>query len=106
MSEAKSPKGFEDESSDEPIPYRLARPGDEPPTGGGAREFIEDVFGAIEHEFLLFFGQRWTPEVQALYQEALEHTRKVADAVDERCSDAVHVDRKGRVISNYRGPRG
>lgn len=76
---------------------------------GAAEEFIEDVFGALEFEFIKHFGQRWTPEVNSLFQESQRTCRATAQAMDERAADAesfIPTNVNVRLLSNYKSTRG
>lgn len=76
---------------------------------GSAEEFIEDVFGGIEYEFTGHFGQKWTPEINGLFQEALFACRMLAQEMDERAARAAYSayaaqPRPPRQLTNY--PKG
>ncbi len=76
---------------------------------GEAEEFIEDVFGALEHAFIGHFGQRWTPEINELFQSSQRACRAVAQAVDgeaEASSRYVPTNKALRLLSNLKGDRG
>lgn len=53
---------------------------------GPAQEFIEDVFGALEYEFIKHFGQKWTPQINSLFQDSFASCKRVAAQLDERAT--------------------
>ncbi len=67
-------------------------------TVGTNEEFIEDVFGAVEFEFTERFGQKWTPEVQELFQSSLETCRTVAKHLDAGATNRSVASRAARGI--------
>ncbi len=76
---------------------------------GDAEEFIEDVFGSLEHAFIEHFGQRWTPEINELFQSSQRACRAVAQEVDgepEVEARYVPTNKALRLLSNYKKPRG
>ncbi len=73
---------------------------------GPAQEFIEDVFGALEFEFIKHFGQKWTPEINSLFQEAFGACQRVAATLDTEATEGALVAHAnhGRVsrLTNHR----
>lgn len=74
---------------------------------GSNEEFIEDMFGAVEHEFTQHFGQKWSPEINELFQSSLDTCRKVALALDERATGvaleaAARVPRVRRLTNRHK----
>lgn len=73
---------------------------------GPAEDFIEDVFGGLEFEFIQHFGQKWTPEINELFQASFSSCRAVATELDERATNkalAAHsVDHVRRLTNRSR----
>lgn len=76
---------------------------------GPNEEFIEDIFGAVEYEFTEQFGQKWSPEVNKMFEAALETCKVVALALDSRSAvnGYEQYSRARRVIrlTNHTGSR-
>ncbi len=66
-----------------------------------ATEFVEDVLAAVELAFSEYFGQKWSPEIQQLYQRASEHCLLAAKLVDGP-TEVQRPITHSRVLTNYR----
>lgn len=75
---------------------------------GAAEEFIEDVFGALEFRFIEHFGQRWTPEINDLFQTSQRACRAAAQGMDESAASETRyapTNRISKILSNYKEAR-
>ena len=72
-----------------------------PQTAQSAVHFCELLFADVELAFSKFFGQRWTPEVRALYESALESCLAQARIVDHGIPKPPAPVDHPRVLTNY-----
>ncbi len=66
-----------------------------------ATEFVEDVLAAVELAFSEYFGKKWSPEIQQLYQAASEQCLLAAKLVDGPTVTGRPIEHS-RVLTNYR----
>ncbi len=67
-----------------------------------AATFVADVLGAVELAFSEYFGARWSPEINALYQKLCEDCERVARQLDPDMAEVARPIQHSRVLTNYR----
>ncbi len=79
--------------------------GERPPTVelpvGSAKEFIELVWADLELAFSRQFGPRWTPAINAMYQDAKAACYAQARIVDDGMAQPEPPIQHPRVLTNY-----
>lgn len=72
------------------------------PNEATAERFVGDVLAAVELAFSEYFGGRWSPEINALYNKLGEDCVRVARELDVEVADVPRPIAHSRVLTNYR----
>ena len=72
---------------------------------GGAQKFIEDLYKDLEDAFTEQFGNRWSPELNQLFEQSQRDALAAARSVDDGLAQPTAQNSTRRVLSNHAGPR-